>query len=71
MRVLDPLSPFISCSNHVMFLFVCIDLLDTLATLATVCTRGDANDPRVALIEVIPEEIEYWLSKHGVIGTHD
>jgi len=30
--------------------------------------KGDVNDPRVALIEVIPEEIEYWVSKHGVIG---
>ncbi len=30
--------------------------------------KGDANDPRVALIEVIPEEIEYWVSKQGVIG---
>jgi len=30
--------------------------------------KGDANDPRVALIEVIPEEIEYWVSKHGVIA---
>ncbi|KLO19448.1 hypothetical protein SCHPADRAFT_864899 [Schizopora paradoxa] len=30
--------------------------------------KGDVNDPRVTLIEVVPEEIEYWVSRHGVIG---
>lgn len=30
--------------------------------------KGDVNDPRVALIEVIPEEIQYWISKQGVVG---
>lgn len=27
--------------------------------------RGDENDPRVAVIEVIPDEIKYWISKHS------
>lgn len=27
--------------------------------------RGDENDPRVAVIEVIPDEIKYWVSKHS------
>jgi hypothetical protein len=26
--------------------------------------RGDENDPRVAVIEVIPDEIRYWVTKH-------
>jgi hypothetical protein len=24
--------------------------------------KGDENDPRVAVIEVVPEEIRYWLA---------
>lgn len=27
--------------------------------------KGDANDPRVSLIEVIPEEIRYWWPTEG------
>ncbi len=68
MRVLDPLSPFISCSNHVHVSFRLHRFAGYFSDLGDGVHKGDANDPRVALIEVIPEEIEYWLSKHGVIG---
>jgi len=27
--------------------------------------KGDENDPRIAVIEVIPDEIKYWVSKHS------
>ena len=27
--------------------------------------KGDKDDPRVAVIEVIPDEIKYWISKHS------
>lgn len=27
--------------------------------------KGDENDPRVSVIEVVPEEIRYWVSKHN------
>ncbi|KZT66365.1 hypothetical protein DAEQUDRAFT_813599 [Daedalea quercina L-15889] len=30
--------------------------------------KGDQNDPRVAVIEVIPEEIRYWYSTRGSVG---
>ena len=30
--------------------------------------RGDENDPRVAVIEVIPNEVRYWLAKSGGIS---
>ncbi|KIL65838.1 hypothetical protein M378DRAFT_192144 [Amanita muscaria Koide BX008] len=30
--------------------------------------RGDVNDPRVALIEVVPDEIRYWIATKGSIG---
>ncbi|KAI8993880.1 hypothetical protein BD414DRAFT_513531 [Trametes punicea] len=30
--------------------------------------KGDQNDPRVALIEVIPEEIRYWIATRGKVG---
>ena len=30
--------------------------------------RGDASDPRVALIEVVPDEIRYWIATKGSIG---
>lgn len=30
--------------------------------------KGDENDPRVSLIEVVPEEIRYWLPTKGSIG---
>jgi hypothetical protein len=29
--------------------------------------RGDENDPRVAVIEVIPDEIRYWVTKHASV----
>ncbi|KAI5120308.1 hypothetical protein M0805_005812 [Coniferiporia weirii] len=29
--------------------------------------KGDQNDPRVSLIEVVPEEIHYWIAKHGTV----
>ena len=28
--------------------------------------KGDQNDPRVAIIEVIPDEIRYWLSTANI-----
>ncbi|KAI0665928.1 hypothetical protein C8Q78DRAFT_985324 [Trametes maxima] len=30
--------------------------------------KGDQNDPRVAIIEVIPEEIRYWVATRSKIG---
>ena len=30
--------------------------------------KGDENDPRISLIEVIPEEIRYWMATKGTIG---
>lgn len=30
--------------------------------------KGDQNDPRVAIIEVIPDEIRYWTSTRTAIG---
>lgn len=30
--------------------------------------KGDEHDPRVAVIEVIPEEIRYWVSTKGSVG---
>ncbi|KAH7916575.1 hypothetical protein BJ138DRAFT_1139369 [Hygrophoropsis aurantiaca] len=27
--------------------------------------KGDQHDPRVAVIEVIPDEIRYWITKHS------
>ncbi|EPT04536.1 hypothetical protein FOMPIDRAFT_1057856 [Fomitopsis schrenkii] len=30
--------------------------------------KGDQNDPRVAVIEVIPEEIRYWYATRGTVG---
>ncbi|KAG1890251.1 hypothetical protein F4604DRAFT_1643874 [Suillus subluteus] len=27
--------------------------------------KGDKNDPRIAVIEVIPDEIKYWITKHS------
>jgi len=30
--------------------------------------KGDENDPRVAAIEVIPDEVRYWLATSGTIS---
>ncbi|KAI0744225.1 hypothetical protein C8Q80DRAFT_1220880 [Daedaleopsis nitida] len=30
--------------------------------------KGDQNDPRVAIIEVIPNEIRYWMATRGAVG---
>ncbi|KAF7976830.1 hypothetical protein HWV62_5518 [Athelia sp. TMB] len=30
--------------------------------------KGDENDPRVSLIEVVPDEIRYWLTHSGSIS---
>ncbi|KAF9010667.1 hypothetical protein BDQ17DRAFT_1397328 [Cyathus striatus] len=30
--------------------------------------KGDANDPRVAVIEVVPDEIRYWITTKSKIG---
>lgn len=30
--------------------------------------HGDVYDPRVALVEVIPDEIRYWIATKGVIS---
>jgi general stress protein 26 len=29
--------------------------------------KGDKNDPRIAVIEVIPDEVRYWLSTSNVV----
>lgn len=29
--------------------------------------RGDKDDPRLAVIEVIPDEIKYWITKHSSV----
>ncbi|KAF8627794.1 hypothetical protein AX15_004220 [Amanita polypyramis BW_CC] len=31
--------------------------------------RGDAEDPRIVVIEVIPDEIRYWVATKGTTGT--
>jgi len=30
--------------------------------------KGDEHDPRVAIIEIIPEEIRYWVSTHSALS---
>lgn len=30
--------------------------------------KGDENDPRVSIIEVIPDEIHYWVATRTSIG---
>ncbi|KZP22403.1 hypothetical protein FIBSPDRAFT_739199 [Athelia psychrophila] len=30
--------------------------------------KGDENDPRVSIIEVVPDEIRYWITKSGTIS---
>jgi hypothetical protein len=30
--------------------------------------RGDYNDPRVSIIEVIPDEIRYWVSTSNALS---
>ncbi|KAJ3886053.1 hypothetical protein GG344DRAFT_91055 [Lentinula edodes] len=30
--------------------------------------KGDEHDPRVAIIEVIPDEIRYWIATKGTVG---
>ncbi|KAH8107232.1 hypothetical protein BXZ70DRAFT_998026 [Cristinia sonorae] len=30
--------------------------------------KGDQNDPRVALIEVFPEEVRFWVATRGTVG---
>lgn len=30
--------------------------------------KGDKGDPRVAVIEVVPDEIKYWISKQSRIS---
>jgi len=30
--------------------------------------KGDANDPRISIIQVIPDEIRYWYSTKGKVG---
>ncbi|KAH9002588.1 hypothetical protein EDB86DRAFT_3063161 [Lactarius hatsudake] len=30
--------------------------------------KGDENDPRVVVIEVVPNEIRYWLAKSGEVS---
>lgn len=31
--------------------------------------KGDENDPRVAVIEVVPDEIRYWYTTKGKFGS--
>ncbi|TCD60733.1 hypothetical protein EIP91_009616 [Steccherinum ochraceum] len=30
--------------------------------------KGDQHDPRVALIEIIPDEVRYWVATKGAVG---
>ena len=30
--------------------------------------KGDQHDPRVALIEVVPDEVRYWVATRGALG---
>lgn len=30
--------------------------------------KGDEGDPRVAVIEIVPDEIKYWISKQSGIS---
>ena len=30
--------------------------------------RGDTEDPRVVVIEVVPDEIRYWVATKGTVG---
>lgn len=30
--------------------------------------KGDEVDPRIAVIEIIPDEIKYWISKQSSIS---
>ncbi|CAG7850660.1 Protein bli-3 [Serendipita indica DSM 11827] len=30
--------------------------------------KGDANDPRVSIIKVVPTEIRYWVATSGAVG---
>ncbi|KAK0195343.1 hypothetical protein F5146DRAFT_281811 [Armillaria mellea] len=30
--------------------------------------KGDVNDPRISIIEVVPEEIRYWVATKGSVG---
>lgn len=30
--------------------------------------KGDEGDPRVAVIEIIPDEVKYWISKQSAIS---
>ena len=30
--------------------------------------KGDQNDPRVSVIEVVPDEICYWISTQGTVS---
>ena len=30
--------------------------------------KGDQHDPRVAPIEVVPDEIRYWVATRGAVG---
>lgn len=30
--------------------------------------KGDQNDPRVSIIEVVPDEIRYWIATKGAMA---
>ncbi|CAG8768867.1 9078_t:CDS:2, partial [Acaulospora colombiana] len=30
--------------------------------------KGDAHDPRVSIIKVVPNEIRYWVATSGAVG---
>lgn len=30
--------------------------------------KGDEGDPRVAVIEIIPDEVKYWISKQSGVS---
>ena len=30
--------------------------------------KGDETDPRVSIIELVPDEVRFWVSKKGAVG---
>lgn len=32
--------------------------------------KGDENDPRVSIIEIVPDEIRYWITTSGTISQN-
>ncbi|KIY74348.1 hypothetical protein CYLTODRAFT_385158 [Cylindrobasidium torrendii FP15055 ss-10] len=30
--------------------------------------KGDVNDPRISIIEVVPDEVRFWVAQKGAVG---